>query len=114
MVIDSSALIAILLNETGRERFLDLILAAERRLLSAATAVEAGIVLEYRSSQIAVREFDLFLHQAGVEIVSVDANQADRSRIAFPKSGKGPHPAALYFCDSFTHSLPAVSLQPFL
>ena len=55
MVIDSSALIAILLNEAQRERFLDLILEAESRLLSAATAVEAGIVLEYRSSPIAIR-----------------------------------------------------------
>ncbi len=74
MVIDSSALIAILLNESERQHYLDLILAAERKLLSAATAVEAGIVLEYCSSQIAIREFDLFLHLAGIEIVSVDAN----------------------------------------
>jgi ribonuclease VapC len=109
MVIDSSALIAILLNEGEREHYLDLILAAERKLLSAATAVEAGIVLEYRSSHIAVREFDLFLHFAGIEIVSVDANQADRARIAFRKYGKGRHPAALNFGDCFTHALAAVS-----
>jgi len=114
MVIDSSALIAILLNEAERERFLDLILEAESRLLSAATAVEAGIVLEYRSSQIAVREFDLFLHQAGIEIVSVDANQADRARIAFRKYGKGRHPAALNLGDCFTHALAAVSGEPVL
>ena len=114
MVIDSSALIAILLNEAERERFLDLILAADRRLLSAATAVEAGIVLEYRSSQIAIREFDLFLHEADIEIVSVDANQADRARIAFRKFGKGRHPAALNFGDCFTHALAAVSGEPVL
>jgi ribonuclease VapC len=114
MVIDTSALIAILLNEKERERFLDLILAAERKLLSAATAVEAGILLEYRSSQIAVREFDLFLYQAGIEIVSVDANQADRARIAFRKYGKGRHPAALNFGDCFTHALAAVSGEPVL
>lgn len=114
MVIDTSALIAILLNEKERERFLDLILAAERKLLSAATAVEAGIVLEYRSSQIAVREFDLFLYQAGIEIVSVDTNQADRARIAFRKYGRGRHPAALNFGDCFTHALAAVSGEPVL
>jgi ribonuclease VapC len=114
MVIDSSALIAILLNEGERERYLDLILTAERKLLSAATAVEAGIVLEYRSSQIAIREFDLFLHSAGIEIVSVDANQADRARIAFRKYGKGRHPAALNFGDCFTHALAAVSGEPVL
>jgi len=114
MVIDSSALIAILLNEKEREQYVELILAAERRLLSAATAVEAGIVLEYRSSQIAIREFDLFLHLAGIEIVSVDATQADRARIAFRKYGKGRHPAALNFGDCFTHALAAVSGEPVL
>jgi ribonuclease VapC len=114
MVIDTSALIAILLNEAERERFLDLILAAEKRLLSAATAVEAGIVLEYRSSEVAIREFDLFLYQAGIEIVSVDATQADRARIAYRKYGKGRHPAALNFGDCFTHALAAVSGEPVL
>lgn len=114
MVIDSSALIAILLNESDREHFLDLILKDDKRLLSAATAVEAGIVLEYRSSQIAIREFDLFLHQAGVEIISVDATQADRARIAYRKYGKGRHPAALNFGDCFTHALAAVSGEPVL
>jgi ribonuclease VapC len=114
MVIDSSALVAILLNEPERERFLDLILAADRKLLSAATAVEAGIVLEYRSSPIAVREFDLFLHQAEVELVSFDANQADRARIAYRKYGKGRHAAALNFGDCFTHALATVSGEPVL
>ncbi|HWW18740.1 MAG TPA: type II toxin-antitoxin system VapC family toxin [Candidatus Saccharimonadales bacterium] len=114
MVIDSSALIAILLNEIERERFLDLILAADRRLVSAGTALEAGIVLEYRSSPIATREFDLFLHQAGIEIVAFDANQADRGRIAYRKYGKGRHPAALNFGDCFTHALATVSGEPVL
>ena len=114
MVIDSSALLAILLNEIEREHFLDLILAADRKLVSAGTALEAGIVLEYRSSPIATHEFDLFLHQAGVEIVAFDANQADRARIAYRKYGKGRHPAALNFGDCFTHALATVSGEPVL
>jgi ribonuclease VapC len=114
MVIDTSALLAVLLNEAERQRFLDLILEAERRLLSAATAVEAGIVLEYRSSPTAVREFDLFLYQAGIEIVSFDANQADRARMAYRKYGKGRHPAALNLGDCFTHALATVSGEPVL
>lgn len=76
--------------------------------------MEAGIVLEYRSSHIAVREFDPFLYQAGIEIVSVDANQADRARIAYRKYGKGRHPAALNFGDCFAHALAAVSGEPVL
>ena len=114
MVIDSSAIIAILLNEPERDHFLDLILKDHKRLLSAAIAVEAGIVLEYRSSQIAIREFDLFLHQAEIEIISVDTNQADRARMAYRKYGKGRHPAALNFGDCFTHALATVSGEPVL
>jgi ribonuclease VapC len=114
MVIDSSAIIAILLNENERGRFLDLILAAEKRLISAGTVVEAGIVLEYRSSLIAVREFDLFLYQAGIEIVAFDTDQADRARVAYRKYGKGRHPAALNFGDCFTHALASVSGEPVL
>jgi ribonuclease VapC len=85
-----------------------------KRVLSAASAVESGIVLEYRSSQIAIREFDLFLHQAEIEIISVDANQADRARIAFRKYGKGRPPATLNFGDCFTYALAIVSGEPVL
>src|ERR1700732_3355132 len=114
MVIDSSALLAILLNEIEREHFLDLILAADRKLVSAGTALEAGIVLEYRSSPIATHEFDLFLHQAGVEIVAFDANQADRARIAYRKYGKGRHPCPLNFGNLLPPALATVSGEPVL
>lgn len=114
MVIDTSALMAVFLNEPERERFLDLIISAERKLLSAATLVEAGIVLEARLSATAAHELDLFLHEAGVEIASFDSTQADRARIAYRKFGKGRHPAALNLGDCFTHALAVVSGEPIL
>jgi ribonuclease VapC len=114
MVIDTSALVAVFLGEPERQRFIDLILAAERKLISAATVVEAGIVLEHRASETVAREFDLFLHEASIEIVSVDADQADLARIAFRKYGKGRHRAALNFGDCFTHALASISGEPVL
>ena len=114
MVIDSSALVAVFLNEPERGRFLELILAADRKLLSAVAAVEAGIVLESRATEVTAREFDPFLHEAGVEIVSVDAELADRARMAFRRYGKGRHPAGLNFGDCFTHALASISGEPVL
>jgi ribonuclease VapC len=114
MVIDSSSLVAIFLNEPERNRFLQLILAADKKLISAATMVEAAIVLESRSGPTAAREFDLFVHEAGIEMVSVDAEQAERARMAFRKYGRGRHAASLNFGDCFTHALAAVTNEPVL
>jgi ribonuclease VapC len=114
MVIDSSALVAIFLNEPQRPRFLELIAQADKKLLSAACVVESGIVLETRAGPAIAREFDLFLHEADIEIVSVDEVQADRARMAHRKFGKGNHPAGLNFGDCFTHALAVVSGEPVL
>ncbi|HLQ51283.1 MAG TPA: type II toxin-antitoxin system VapC family toxin [Terriglobales bacterium] len=114
MVIDTSALMAVFLNEPEREEFLELILKAEKRLLSAATMVETGIVLEARRNEVAARELDLFLHEAEIEIISVDRTQAEQARVAFRKYGKGRHPAALNFDDCFTYALAIVSGEPVL
>ena len=114
MVIDSSALVAIFLNEPQRPRFLELIARADKKLLSAASVVESGIVLETRAGPAIAREFDLFLHEADIEIVSVDEVQADRARMAHRKFGKGNHPASLNFGDCFTHALAVVSGEPVL
>ena len=80
MVIDTSALLAILLNEPERRRFNELIAASGKRLLSAASLVEAGMVLEVRGGEAAGRELDLFLHRARFEVVPLDADQAEIAR----------------------------------
>lgn len=114
MVIDSSALLAIFLNEPERGHFLQLLLQEGKRLLSAATLVEVGIVVEARRGETASRDLDLFLYECQVEIVSVDRTQAEQARAAYRRFGKGRHPAALNFGDCFTYALSIVSGEPVL
>lgn len=105
MVIDTSALAAIFFLEPERESFLEAIATAETRLLSAATVLETGMVLEGRQGEAAGREFDLFVVRANLQVVPVDAEQADIARSAWRKYGKGRHPAALNFGDCFAYAL---------
>ncbi len=114
MVVDTSALVAIFLAEPERELFIDYILAADTRLLSAANALETGIVMEALRGESAGREFDLFVVQARLEIVPVDAEQAEFARLAWRKYGKGRHLAALNFGDCFAYALAKSSAQPLL
>jgi ribonuclease VapC len=113
MVIDTSALVAIFLSEPERQGFLDNIIAAESRLVSAATVLEAGIVIEARRGESAGREFDLFVVRANLQIIPVDAEQADLARSAWRKYGKG-HPAALNFADCFSYALAKATGEPLL
>jgi ribonuclease VapC len=105
MVIDTSALMAIFFGEPERQKFLTAITNAESRLISAATVLEAGIVLEGRQGEAAGREFDLFIIRANLQIVPVDTDQAELARSAWRKYGKGRHPAGLNFGDCFSYAL---------
>ena len=114
MVIDTSALAAIFFAEPERESFRDAITRAHSRLISAATLLETGIVIEGRRGSEAGREFDLFVVRAGLEIVSVDAEQADIARSAWRKYGKGRHPAGLNYGDCFAYALAKTTGEPLL
>jgi ribonuclease VapC len=114
MVIDTSALVAIFLAEPERRRFLDLILEAGTRLMSAANALETGIVLEARRGEAAGREFDLFVVRANLEVVSVDNEQVEVARTAWRRYGKGRHPAGLNFGDCFAYALAKCSGEALL
>jgi ribonuclease VapC len=114
MVVDSSALLAIFLKEPEREHFLKLLLQERKRLLSAATLVETGIIVETRRGEAAARDLDLFLFESEVEVVAVDRTQAEQARAAYRRFGKGRHPAALNFGDCFTYALSIVSGEPVL
>jgi ribonuclease VapC len=114
MVIDTSALVAIFLGEPERKPFLQEILQAEIRLLSAANALETGIVLEARRGEAAGREFDLFVVRAKIEVVAVDAEQTEIARSAWRKYGKGRHAAGLNFGDCFAYALAKFSGQKLL
>jgi ribonuclease VapC len=114
MVIDTSALAAIFFGEPERRKFLDAITAAGSRLVSAATALETGIVLEARQGEAAGREFDLFVVRANLQVVPVDVEQADLARSAWRKYGKGRHAASLNFGDCFSYALAKASGEPLL
>jgi ribonuclease VapC len=114
MVIDTSALVAIFLAEPERKALLERIIEAGTRLISAANALETGIVLEARRGESAGREFDLFLVRAALQIVPVDAEQVEIARSAWRKYGKGRHPAGLNFGDCFAYALAKSSGEPLL
>jgi len=114
MIIDSSALLAIFLVEPDRERILNRIMMAETRRISAANVLEAGITLESRNGEASGRELDLFLNQAQIQIVPVDAEQVEVARKAWRRYGKGRHPAALNFGDCFAYALAATLDEPLL
>ncbi|MGH2968656.1 MAG: type II toxin-antitoxin system VapC family toxin [Solirubrobacteraceae bacterium] len=114
MVIDTSALVAVLFDEPERADFVNRIATDGRRLISAATLVEAGILVEARRGESAGRELDVFLHRAGVLCVAVDEQQATIARAAWRTFGKGRHPAALNYGDCFSYALARVSGEPLL
>jgi ribonuclease VapC len=114
MVIDTSALAAIFFHEPERDAFRDAIVTASSRLISAATVLEAGMVIEGRRGGGAGREFDLFVVRAQIQIVPIDAELADLARSAWRKYGKGRHPAGLNFGDCFSYALAKSSGEPLL
>lgn len=114
MIIDTSALVAIFLGEPERKLFLERILQAETKLISAANSLETGIVLEARRGEATGREFDLFVVRAKLEVVSVDAEQAEIARSAWRKYGKGRHPAGLNFGDCFAYALAKITGEKLL
>jgi ribonuclease VapC len=105
MVIDTSALVAILLDEPERRQFNERIAGDARRLLSSASLVEAALVIETRLGEAGGRELDLYLHRAQIEIVPVDRDQAELARRAFRRFGRGRHAAGLNFGDCFSYAL---------
>jgi ribonuclease VapC len=114
MVIDTSALLAILQDEPERRSFNEAIEAAESRVMSVANYVEVSIVIESRHGAEGLRELDRFIDRAGIDLAGVDIEQGKVARDAFSRFGKGRHPAALNFGDCFAYALARVLTQPLL
>jgi ribonuclease VapC len=114
MVIDTSALLAILQNEPERRKFNEAIESAESRSISTASFVEASIVLESRYGADGIRSIDLLVAKAKVALASVDVDQAHLARRAFERYGKGRHAAALNFGDCFSYALARALGEPLL
>lgn len=114
MVIDASAIVAIALNEPDAPDLERRIADDPVRLISAATVLEAAMVIETRLGEAGGSELDLWLHKVGVEIVAVDAGHTDQARRAWRRYGKGRHPAGLNFGDCFSYALAALTQEPLL
>ena len=114
MVIDTSALVAILTGEAERRTFIESMEAAESRLVSAATFVETSLVIESRYGLEGLRDLDLFLTTGGVEVTAVDVDQAHAARRAFSRFGKGRHRAGLNYGDCFSYALSITTGEPLL
>jgi ribonuclease VapC len=114
MVIDTSALVAILFDEPDAERFEIAIESDPRRLMSAASVLEAAMVVETRLGEAGGRELDLLLYKAQIDIVAVTVEQVEVARYAFRTYGKGRHPAGLNYGDCFAYALSKTSGEALL
>lgn len=114
MIIDTSALIAILLDEPEAEELVRLISATPRCKMSSFSLLEAGIVIEAKKGAAGGRELDLFILKARIEIVSMDEEQSLMARDGWRKFGKGRHPAALNIGDCCSYALAMHSGKPLL
>ncbi len=114
MVLDTSALVAILFDEPERRSFTEAIEAAPRRLVSAANLLETAILVEARRGEAAGVQLDLLMHRASVATMPVDNDQVEIARSAWRRYGKGNHPAGLNFGDCFSYGLAAASAEPLL
>jgi ribonuclease VapC len=94
-VIDTPAIVAIALNEPDAPEIEVRIADDTVRLISAATVLEATIVIETRLGDVGGREFDLWLLRIGAEIVPVDAEQTDAARLASLRQGASRRRAEL-------------------
>lgn len=94
MVIDSSALMAILLQAPEAEDFARAITLDPKRLVNAVSVLESAIVLRARKGAAGVRELDLLLHAGGITVVSFDADQALKREPPMKSTGRAPIPPA--------------------
>jgi len=114
MVIDTSALTAILQDEPERRVFNEAIEAAETCAMSTASFLETSMIIESRYGPDGTRDLDLFISKARITFASVDADQAYVARDAFRRYGKGRHPASLNFGDCFAYALAKMLDEPLL
>lgn len=115
MIIDTSALVAILRDEPDAPAFADAIAAATVRRISAASYVEVGAVIDGARDPVASRRLDELLAAASIIIEPVTSDQATVARMAYRDFGKGSgHPARLNFGDCFAYALAVATGEPLL
>ena len=114
MIVDTSAVLAILFGEPDAERYERAIAEAPRCLMSVANFLEAAIVIESRVGPAGVHELDLLMDRAPIGLAAVTAEQARGALGAWRRFGKGNHPAGLNFGDCFAYALAEAGREPLL
>ena len=114
MIIDTSAIVAILFNEDDAQVYAEAISLADCCRVSAATFVEAAIVVESQTKNNGSRQLDAFIRRAAISIEPVTEDQAHIARQAFTDFGKGRHPAELNYGDCFSYALSKATREPLL
>jgi ribonuclease VapC len=114
VILDTSALIAILFGEPEAEPYTRLIHDADHCLISAGNFLELSIVIERQTGPEVARQCDMFFRRAGIIIEPFTVEQAHIARQAFHDFGKGRHPAGLNFGDCFAYALAKITGEPLL
>jgi ribonuclease VapC len=114
IVIDPSAIIAILREEPEAEFFAEIIIDQDRCLLSAIGLFEASMVMIGRGPPGLADGLDTLVERTGIEVVPVDRQLAIDSRAAFVRFGKGRHPASLNLGDCVSYALARARGLPLL
>ncbi len=114
MIIDTSAIVAIFLNEDDAAQFEEKVVGAWPRRVSVASLLEATMVLEGKAGPSVGFALDALLDRFGIELVPVTLEQTEAARVAWRRFGKGNHPAGLNFGDCFSYALAITSGEPLL
>lgn len=114
MILDSSAALAVLLDEPERTAFRDRIAGARRRIMSSVTVLESTIALFAKRGEGALAELDEWIEAADIEVVPFTAEHARIARRAYVVYGKRSHPAALNFGDCAAYALAVTEGEPLL
>ena len=114
MILDSSAIVAILRAEPEAPDFATAIISAETRRVSAVSYVEAAVVIDSGKDAVASRRFDEFFRVSRIAVEAVTPRQAEIARQAYRDFGKGRHKAGLNFGDCFAYALAKETDEPLL
>ena len=114
MVVDTSALVALLGMEPEAARIAAALEQDPTRLISAATLVETGLVIEARYGEAGGRELDMLVAKAALDVEAVTAAHVEIAREAWRRFGRGHHPAALNFGGCFSYALARATGEPLL
>jgi ribonuclease VapC len=114
VILDSSAILAIVLREPDRFRFVDAMLETVPRRMSVANWLEATMVVDRRGGAVSISRFEDFLRDAEIELMPVSVSQAAIARSAWRTFGRGIHPARLNYGDCFAYALAKETREPLL